>query len=357
MRAAFTTLASAAGVGIVLYLLAWGLGTDAAGAEETADAGPREDRGRKLVALGLMFLGALLLLRGIGLWLGDSVVWPVALVSFGLAVAATTAPGGLVRLASPKDLGLGTTTGRLVIGSVLMVAGLAVVLSSLQTAAALENAVFAVILTAAGFALVFGPWVYQLAHELAAERAERIRSEQHADFAAHLHDSVLQTLALIQRADEPRRMATLARAQERELRAWLYGAETVDDVDRLGTAIRNVAAKVERHHNLPVEVVLVGDIPLDDRTRALVAAAGEAMTNAALHSGADRVSVYVEAKRGTVEAWISDQGKSFDPAAVEPDRRGIADSIVGRMERHSGIASIVSDAEDGTEVHLRMVGL
>jgi signal transduction histidine kinase len=171
--------------------------------------------------------------------------------------------------------------------------------------------------------------------------------------AAHLHDSVLQTLALIQRAREPREMAMLARTQERELRAWLYGrAPSVPGV-RLRDALDAMASRIERGQAVKIETVAVGDAALDESLRALVAAISEASLNAATHSGAAEVSVYVEVEADAVTAFVRDHGSGFDPAAVPADRRGIADSIVARMQRHGGTAEVVS-GKDGTEVRLRI---
>ena len=173
--------------------------------------------------------------------------------------------------------------------------------------------------------------------------------------AAHLHDSVLQTLAMIQRSDDPRHMVTLARGQERELREWLYGrGDASDGPDDLEAAITDAAARVEAAHDVPVEVVVVGSAVMNDDLRALVQASAEAMNNAGRHSGAGRVSVFVEIGVEKVDVFVADHGKGFDPAVVAPERRGIADSIRGRIKRHGGSVVISSDPGEGTEVHLSM---
>jgi signal transduction histidine kinase len=235
-----------------------------------------------------------------------------------------------------------------------MFAGLGAFLGSTDAFADLGPAVIGVLITAIGFMLVFGPWVWRMANDLTEERRSRIRSEERSDISAHLHDSVLQTLALIQRSDDPKRMVTLARAQERELREWLYGRDRLDDADDLRSAIEQMAGRVEQAHDVPVEVVVVGSAPLDDDTRALVLAAGEAMTNAAKHSEAPKVSVYVEAWDREIDAFVSDQGVGFDPDDDANGGRGIIDSIRGRMERHGGSVTITSDSGEGTEVHLHL---
>ena len=202
--------------------------------------------------------------------------------------------------------------------------------------------------------MLFGPWLWRLVDQLTTERRERIRQEERAELAAHLHDSVLQTLALIQRsADQPQRMVALARRQERELRAWLFDAPTTSDAT-LAAAVGAIAEEVEALHATTVEVVTVGDAPLDERGHALIGALREATINAAKHSGSPSVDLYLEVEDREVIAFVRDRGRGFDPAAVAEDRRGIRHSIVGRLERHGGTATILSDTGTGTEVELRV---
>ena len=172
--------------------------------------------------------------------------------------------------------------------------------------------------------------------------------------AAHLHDSVLQTLALIQRAPASREMASLARTQERELRAWLYGRAPTLAGSRLRDAIDAMAGRVERDQQVKVEAIVVGDADLDEHVRALVAAVGEATLNAARHSGSTEVSVFVEVEDDAISGYVRDHGTGFDPAAVASDRRGIADSIIGRLGRHGGTAEINSRPGAGTEIVVRL---
>jgi signal transduction histidine kinase len=189
---------------------------------------------------------------------------------------------------------------------------------------------------------------------LTTERSERIRSEERAEMAAHLHDSVLQTLALIQkRAAEPVEVGSLARGQERELRNWLYGAELLG-ADSLAGALEEVCAEVDERLRIGVELVTVGDCSLDDHVLALVAATREAVINAAKFSGAEKVSVYAEQRGDDVHVFVRDRGSGFDIDAVDEDRRGIRESIVGRMQRHGGDAIIRSSPDTGTEIELRV---
>jgi signal transduction histidine kinase len=201
---------------------------------------------------------------------------------------------------------------------------------------------------------IVGPWLWRLASERDAERLERIRTQERAEVAARVHDSVMQTLALIQRhVEDPRRVATLARQQERELRAWLYGRRSDADATLVG-AVDAAAAEVEQLHGVPVEVVSAGDVPLDDRLAALVLAAREAMTNAAKFARVSAVSVYVEVGDQAASVFVRDRGVGFDPASVPPDRLGLRESIERRMVRHGGSATVTSAPGAGTEVELRM---
>jgi len=202
--------------------------------------------------------------------------------------------------------------------------------------------------------VIFAPWFVRLLTSLAAERAERIRSQERAEVAAHLHDSVLQTLALVQkRAGDPRAVAALARRQERELRSWLSGAPARETGERwLAAALESAAQEIEEGHGVAVDVVAVGDARLDRAGEALIGAAREAMLNAAKFGGGGAVAVYAEAGDERLQVFVRDRGQGFDPAAVPADRRGVRESIVGRMERHGGRAAIHASPGGGTEVEL-----
>ena len=200
------------------------------------------------------------------------------------------------------------------VGATLVIAAGIVFLSATHALTAARDVILAVLVVAAVLGIIFAPWAIRLVRSLAAEREERIRSQARAEMGAHLHDSVLQTLALVQkRADDPRAVAALARTQERELRAWLAGRE--GDHDRLAAALEAVAGEVERAHGVPVEIVVVGDRALDGRGEALVAAAREAMVNAAKFGGGSPVDVYAEASDDALQVFVRDRGPGFDPAA------------------------------------------
>jgi signal transduction histidine kinase len=365
VRIAFAVLAIGGGSGVLLYLLAWGLSVEPDAAAAPATPVRRRANGRQAVALGMVVFGTMLLLRQMGLWFGDRIAWPVALAAAGAAViwsrsddrdrarwtrAGARIPGNPVEALFSGRVGL----VRIVIGGVLVASGMGLALANQGTnLAAAGNALLAMAITAAGLLLIFGPWTSRLARQLAEERRVRIRSEARAEMAAHLHDSVLHTLALIQRADSAPEVVALARRQERELRAWLYAPPAPPD-GSLRPAVEAIATRVEQLHNVPVDVVVVGDAPLDERGRAMVDACQEAALNAARHSGAPLVSVYVEVEPDQLTGFVRDQGKGFDPGQVPADRRGIADSIRGRVHRHGGSATITSGPGEGTEVQLRM---
>ena len=361
LRLAFVALSLAAGIGLLLYLLAYLASVEP---EPGAVPTPPRTSARQAVAIGLIVLGVLVLLRQAGLWFGDRLVWPVVLAAVGSAVIWTRSDEAdrarwsrlVRRLPEGSQTRVAGTAPRvrLAAGAVLVLAGLWQFLRTNGPGSLRSNAPLAVSATLVGAAVIAGPWFWRLARQLAEERRQRIRSQERAEVAAHLHDSVLQTLALIQRSAEPREMATLARAQERELRAWLYGGARAADHTLLSTAMNDAAAEIERMHRVTIDVVTAGDCRLDEPAWALVLAAREAMINAARHSGARRVSVFVETDDSEVAAFVRDQGAGFDQERVPPDRRGIADSIEGRMARFGGSAKVVTAIGHGTEVRLQI---
>ena len=350
-------LGLAGGVGLVGYLVAWWVSTEpATGSEVPA----RPALPRRTVAAGAVTLGVLLLLRGMGFWPGDAVMLPTGVAAGGAILLARRGhPADAERTrqvtAGAVDLVFsgGISLWRLVAGGVLVTAAV-FSLSGVQSLDQVMRAAQSVGLALAGMTVVLGPWIGRLLEQLNTERRERIRSEERAAMAAHLHDSVLQTLALIQRTpNEPRRMVRLARRQERELRAWLYGDQhAAAGPGSLAGAVERLAAEVEGDHDVRVEVVTVGDHPLDERARTLLGAVREATVNAAKHAGVDAIAVYLEAEEHLLSAFVRDRGRGFDPALVPADRHGIAGSIVGRLERAGGHAALLSSPGEGTEVQL-----
>jgi signal transduction histidine kinase/phage shock protein PspC (stress-responsive transcriptional regulator) len=351
VRVLFAILTIGSGAGILCYGAFWAVVPRAAGAT------PLKPLDRvQLPAIGAIAIGGLFLAHQVGISSLDPGLWPVVVVGAGIALVWREAD----ETSRARWIGV-TEDGRarmlrLAGGGVLLAAGLGAFLASNHELQAAQDGLVAILVVVAGLALTLAPWWWGLVNDLTAERRERIRSQERSELAAHLHDSVLQTLALIQRrADSPTDVLRLARSQERELRSWLYARR--DDMGVEGTlagAVEAAAADVEERHGLPVEVVTVGDCPLDDRLESMVRAAREAMVNASKFSGVDHVDVFVEVEGDDVTVFVRDTGVGFDLAAVPEDRRGVAESIVGRMARHGGHATIRSAPGEGTEVALSL---
>ena len=352
VRAAFVTAATIWGLGLLIYAVLWQLTIDI-----EDDRPPKTIESRQRIGLGLAFAAVVWMLAGTGLLPNGFATVVVATISFGVAALWDRSDSpSLARIILPGNRG-GLSVFRLVGGLILVFGGLGLLFSSVGAVSEIGFSLLAVAVTIAGLLLAFGPWMVRLAQDLGRERRERVRQEERAEVAAHLHDSVLQTLTLIQRSEDPRKMASLARSQERELRSWLYARAPVPGEDLLSTALEAGVARVEDERHVAIDFVRVGDATLDERGRALVGAATEAMINAAQHSGAGRISVYLEVDEATAELWVTDQGKGFDKASISSDRRGLADSITGRMVRHGGTAVVESQSGEGTEVHLTMPGV
>ena len=352
VRLVFVLLALFGGVGVVLYGVFWIV------------LPPPPGQPERIRATWVQWvLGAILAIGAIGivahtLPLGSLFV-PSVLAIFGAALiwrqASETQRARWWRLSrSSLSAESGQRIGllRILVGISLVVLAAAAVVIGTDLSAARE-AFVAVIVAVVGLALITGPWWIRLVSELGEERTERIRSQERAELAAHLHDSVLQTLALIQRnSDSPREVVRLARGQERELRTLLYGTRASSG--QLADAVRAAAGEVEDDYAIQVEVVVVGDAVLDDKLAALVAASREALVNAAKHGGVSTVSVYVEADERGVTAFVRDRGAGFDIDAVGEDRHGLRNSIIGRIERHGGKVDVRSTPGTGTEIEISM---
>ena len=248
---------------------------------------------------------------------------------------------------------------RLASAALLLLGGVAALLSGHETNVELLLPLSGIVLLIGGIALTFGPWWLRIAKDLVEERQARIRAEERADMAARVHDSVLQTLALIQRrAGNPHHVVQLARAQERELRAWLFDGRAPGSLDgqavTVADGVRLIQQEVEAQHGISVEAVTVGDCALDDELTALLAAGKEATVNAAKWSGADVVSVFAEVEADSVSLFVRDRGRGFDPDAVPDDRKGLAESVRARVSRRGGSVTIRSAPGEGTEVSLVM---
>ncbi len=345
-----TIVLAVTGSGVPLYLIAWlvmpAAGADGADGQHGEDAAAADSPVgvRRAVGLGLVVLGAILTFRALGLAPPDAIVWPVLAVGIGVGVVAWQLEP---RLETDRWDAVRIAAGIVVVG-----VGIAALIAGNVSWGVVRDSLLATALVVGGLALIIGPWIAVLLRDRAEERRRRLRADARADMAAHLHDSVLQTFALMQRTDDPRAMATLARRQERELRRWLYADSDDPSVATLRSSVEAMAATVEDRHDVSVPVVVVGDLALDTSIEALIAAVGEAATNAAKWSGRDRVSVFVEVEDDGVRAFVRDTGAGFDPDGVAPDRLGVRESIVGRMERVGGTARIISAPDEGTEVEL-----
>jgi signal transduction histidine kinase len=238
---------------------------------------------------------------------------------------------------------------------VLLVLGAALLfLSSNHILGGIRDAALTAVVVIVALGLILAPFLWRLGRSLAAERAARIRSQERAELAVHLHDSVLQTLTLMQkRAHDPREVAALARRQERQLRDWLAGDSRRFAEESFAVALRSAAEEVEDDHRVAVEVVVVGDCELDERAEAVVGAAREALLNAAKHADEPGpIRVYAEVGEAEIAAFVRDHGPGFELAAVPSDRRGVRESILGRMDRAGGRAEVRSAPGGGTEVGL-----
>ncbi len=360
LRIAFAVASAAGGAGVLLYLLAWAAipGDAPASWSRTRVPGSRESW-QVAGGIGLLVLAGLLLFRQWGLWIGDGLVWPVVLASGGAALIwRQSAAAPVVREArDPPTLRMGgTAVGRAALGVALVIGAGLVFLDLNNALRPARDVLLAVIVVVIALTLILAPWWLRLARGFAEERGERIRSQERAELAAHLHDSVLQTLALMQRrAADPKEVAALARRQERELRAWLNDGGAAPGGPRtFATALQAAATEVEDAHGVPVDVVAVGDCALDAPAEAVLGAAREALVNAAKFAGEGPVSVYAEAGEERLEVFVRDRGPGFDPASVPGDRRGLRESILGRMRRHGGEAVVHTGTGDGTEVELTM---
>jgi signal transduction histidine kinase len=397
VRLAFVVATAAGGFGLGAYLLAWILIPSG----ESGSSRSRLPTGRAAVEValgtGLLLLAALLTFRELGIWFSDAIVWPLVLIASGgallwrqslggpdspMAGLPARAPvGAAAHAVRAGEAGTGARArdassaarpneasraalaaesrraaaaiSRTGIGIALVIAAGFVFLQATGALGAARDVLLALIAAVVVLGVIFAPWVVRLVRSLTQERAQRIRSQERAEMAAHLHDSVLQTLAMVQRsAGDPSEVAAIARRQERELRAWLAGRPAPGQAARLAAALEAAAADVEERYGVPVEVVVVGDRELDGNHEAIVAAAREAMTNAAKFGAGSTVDVYAESGAGRTQVFVRDRGPGFDPAAVPGDRRGVRDSIVGRMQRHGGRARVASAPGGGTEVEL-----
>ncbi|MET0236858.1 MAG: PspC domain-containing protein [Kibdelosporangium sp.] len=354
VRLTFAALAAAGGVGVVVYGLLWAFVPQQ---DPDSDAKPISKKERQQ-AFGLMALGVGIALAA-GTATGTFNGWA------GLALALAVVGAAIVwREADERRKGERNALYRTLSGIALVVSGVAAfLLQAVGDYGQPEFVIASVIAVLLGVAAVTVPWWLRLVRDLGDERRKRIRTEERAEIAAHLHDSVLQTLALIQKqAEAPREVLRLARGQERQLRTWLYGPTGYGREDAgqtstpatLSEAIETACGEVEDTFAVKVQQVVVGDCELDEKLMALVQASREAAVNAAKHAGVAEVSVYAEVEPDRVNIFVRDRGRGFDESVVPADRHGLADSIRGRMDRNGGSVRLRTTLGEGTEVHLEM---
>ena len=368
-------LATLVSVGAAAYVLAWLFIPMAGEDRNIASKALTDRRGIALAAaLGSLLIVMLVLASVLGAsWIGN-LAWPLVIGVAGLALIWRNAPAEeqetMRRLAEPllgaggAKLGLtgkgkrSATVVRASLAGVLLISGLALLLRG-HAGAELLRPLGGLILVVAAIMVLLGPWWLRIARDVVVERQARVRAEERADMATRVHDSVLQTLALIQRnASEPQQVVKLARAQERELRSWLFDGQAPGSVRgaalTLASGVRLIQQEVEAAYGVTVEAITVGDCELDDDLDAVLAAAREATVNAAKWSGASEVSLFAEAEPAEVSLFVRDRGCGFDPAAVPGDRKGLAESVFARMRRRGGSATVRSAPGEGTEVSLHM---
>ena len=320
------------GLAAIGYLLAWGLMPASETAPGSRRERARERRGSWRIAAGvaLLALSMLLCFRELGIWWSDALVWPLTLASFGVALlwgltrseveaealtVEEAATGDTVAILAPEERReRARRLSRAGFGIALVLAAALLALWANGVLDAAGDAALAGLVVTIAIALISAPLWWGMLRRLTVERSARIRSQERAEVAAHLHDSVLQTLALVQRrADEPTEVAKLARRQERELRSWLAGTAPARPGERLADALRGVAVEVEEAHGAPIDAVVVGDAPIDDRFEALVAATREALTNAAKFAAeGGPVRLYAEIENGGARVFVDDRGPGFD---------------------------------------------
>lgn len=351
VRLAMVLLATVSGAGVVFYAALWALTPSTRAPEGAVPPDPRERRrGMALAALGLA--GSVLSFM-VTTTTGLHVIVPVLIVALGAGLVWQQYDGG--GRVAPRSV---FDWARVTAGATLVVVGLAVVVLGQVEFAALRSSILAVLATLVGVALLSVPVGLRLWRSLEEERAARIREAERSDIASHLHDSVLQTLALIQkRSDDPAQVARLARRQERELRQWLFGAgaRMSSGAATVAGAVEVIVGDVEDAYGLRVDQVVVGgDGPVGTAEEAVLGAVREALVNVAKHAGVDTADVYVENDGRVLSAFVRDRGRGFDPDAVDGDRHGLARSIRHRVESRGGSVTVRSTLGRGTEIGIEM---
>ncbi len=345
VRLAFVLIV-AGGWGFAAYAAFWIL------VPRRADEGSARREWGQAIIYGLLTVGLSVFTGFSGAGIA---VLPIAVIGLGAAILWQQADRNQrQRWVRTTALPLRRMWLRSLLGALLVVAGIGVFVALNVKPDQVREVLIATAVVLSGLAVIATPWLVRLWQDLDTERRERIRNQERAELAAHVHDSVLHTLTLIQRnAHDVREVQRLARSQERELRTWLYAPRANPD-QTFAAAVQKIVGEVEDHHGVPIDVVCVGDTPLDERLGATLQAAREAMVNAAKYAESPTVSVYAEVEGDEVMIFVRDRGKGFDLDAMPEDRMGVRGSIIGRMERNGGRATIRTAPGEGTEVRLEI---
>ncbi len=377
LRLGFVLLSASMGIGVLVYLVLWlamplaseapqapGIEAASRSGMRTVQAGYRVPADLGLIsAVALLGAGLLWFVQAAGWGAPAAALWPALAGTFGLMLIwwqADHIPNrsmkgltGWRRWFAPL-LAHWSRIVRILLGLLGLVTAVVLIVVALPPLPEGSRTLIVLGLVVVALLLAAAPWIIRVRRSLATIREEKMLADARADMAAHLHDSVLQTLALIQRqAQNPKAVAALARRQERELRSWLYG-ETAVDAPTVKAALVASAAEVEDAHGVDIDIVVVGDRDLDAEVRPLVQAAREAMVNAAKHAGVAKVDVYAEVDDDAMEVFVRDRGGGFVLDDIPADRMGVRGSIIERLRRAGGNATIRSAPETGTEVRLEM---
>ncbi len=377
LRLGFVLLSASMGIGVLVYLVLWlamplaseapqapGIEAASRSGMRTVQAGYRVPADLGLIsAVALLGAGLLWFVQAAGWGAPAAALWPALAGTFGLMLIwwqADHIPNrsmkgltGWRRWFAPL-LAHWSRIVRILLGLLGLVTAVVLIVVALPPLPEGSRTLIVLGLVVVALLLAAAPWIIRVRRSLATIREEKMLADARADMAAHLHDSVLQTLALIQRqAQNPKAVAALARRQERELRSWLYG-ETAVDAPTVKAALVASAAEVEDAHGVDIDIVVVGDRDLDAEVRPLVQAAREAMVNAAKHAGVAKVDVYAEVDDDAIEVFVRDRGGGFVLDDIPADRMGVRGSIIERLRRAGGNATIRSAPGTGTEVRLEM---
>jgi signal transduction histidine kinase len=360
LRIAFVTSIVLGGLGVVLYAAFWIVVPQAPGSDAD-DPAPRERAEARVQLVSFAALGAAMLLFAQLLGFGAGLIWPAATMITGAAVlwrqADDSSRNRWRSVAERQRMALSGARGRTAVryagGVALVLVGMGTFLATQNAFPVARRAFLPVLVATLGIVVVVGPWMLRYWREATEERTARIREHERVELAGRIHDSMLQTLTLIQRrADNPDEVRRLVRHSERELRGWLY--RPAQPAASLRAMVTTACAEVEDEYDVTIDLVVVGDLPATPESEAIVQAAREAAVNAAKHSGVRTFSVYVEVGAEQLTVYVRDRGKGFKVAAIPADRYGVRESLIARMQRHGGEATIRSTKRTGTEVRLTL---